>query len=40
MEIERKFLIPKLPDNLDSFPCRLLEQAYLCTEAKACLITA
>ena len=32
MEIERKFLIPKLPDNLDSFPCRLLEQAYLCTE--------
>ena len=32
MEIERKFLIPKLPDNLDSFPCRLLEQGYLCTE--------
>ena len=32
MEIERKFLIPKLPVNLDSFPCRLLEQAYLCTE--------
>lgn len=32
MEIERKFLIPKLPDHLDSFPCKLLEQAYLCTD--------
>ena len=32
MEIERKFLIPTLPDNLDSFSCRLLEQAYLCTD--------
>lgn len=32
MEIERKFLIPKLPDNLDSYPCKLLEQAYLCTD--------
>lgn len=32
MEIERKFLIPALPDNLDSFPSRILEQAYLCTD--------
>ncbi len=32
MEIERKFLIPRLPENLSSFPCRTLEQAYLCTE--------
>lgn len=32
MEIERKFLIPKLPENLDSYPCKLLEQAYLCTD--------
>lgn len=32
MEIERKFLIPSLPENLASFPCRTLEQAYLCTD--------
>ncbi len=32
MEIERKFLIPALPDNLDSFPFQTLEQAYLCTD--------
>lgn len=32
MEIERKFLIHKLPEDLDSYPFRLLEQAYLCTE--------
>ena len=32
MEIERKFLIRKLPDNLSSFPCLLIEQAYLCTD--------
>ena len=32
MEIERKFLITSLPEDLDSFPCRLIEQAYLCTD--------
>lgn len=32
MEIERKFLISKLPENLAFFPCRTLEQAYLCTD--------
>lgn len=32
MEIERKFLISKLPDNLESFPSHMLEQAYLCTD--------
>lgn len=32
MEIERKFLIQKLPENLDSFSFHTLEQAYLCTE--------
>ena len=32
MEIERKFLIHTLPENLDSYPFQLLEQAYLCTE--------
>lgn len=32
MEIERKFLIDRLPEDLDSYPFRLLEQAYLCTE--------
>lgn len=32
MEIERKFLIHKLPDHLDTYPFQLLEQAYLCTD--------
>ncbi len=34
MEIERKWLIPKenLPQNLNTYPCRHIEQAYLCTE--------
>lgn len=33
MEIERKFLIKKeqLPENLDQFACRQIEQGYLCT---------
>lgn len=31
MEIERKFLIKKLPENLNSYPVRHLEQGYLCT---------
>lgn len=29
MEIERKFTIKKLPENLESYPCRHIEQAYL-----------
>lgn len=32
MEIERKFTINKLPDNLDQYPCLTLEQAYLNTD--------
>ena len=32
MEIERKFLIKQLPENLDRYPSQTLEQAYLCTE--------
>ncbi len=32
MEIERKFLIRSLPDNLDSCSCRQIEQGYLCTD--------
>lgn len=34
MEIERKFLIDKLPDNIDlaALRCRHIEQGYLCTE--------
>lgn len=32
MEIERKFLIKKLPDNLASYKARKIEQAYLCTD--------
>ena len=31
MEIERKFLLKELPENLDSYPVRQLEQGYLCT---------
>ena len=31
MEIERKFLIKELPENLSSYPCRHLEQGYLST---------
>ncbi len=30
MEIERKFLIKTLPENLESYPCRHLAQGYLC----------
>lgn len=29
MEIERKFTIKQLPENLDSYPCHHIEQAYL-----------
>lgn len=32
MEIERKFLIKNLPDNLTSYKARKIEQAYLCTD--------
>lgn len=31
MEIERKFLVKKLPDNLSSYSFHLIEQAYLNT---------
>lgn len=31
MEIERKFLIDTLPENLEQYPCRILEQGYLNT---------
>lgn len=31
MEIERKFLLKEIPDNLDAYPVRHLEQGYLCT---------
>ena len=32
MEIERKFILNALPDNLEDYPYRRIEQAYLCTE--------
>lgn len=32
MEIERKFTIKKLPDNLAAFPFHIIEQAYLNTD--------
>ncbi len=31
MEIERKFLIQDLPENLEGFPSHQIEQGYLCT---------
>lgn len=31
-EIERKYLIHSLPEDLGSYPCHEIEQAYLCTE--------
>lgn len=31
-EIERKFLVKKLPEDLEKYECRQLEQGYLCTE--------
>lgn len=33
MEIERKYLVAKekIPFSLDNYPCRHIEQAYLCT---------
>ncbi|MEE0419735.1 MAG: CYTH domain-containing protein [Lachnospiraceae bacterium] len=32
MEIERKYLVPTLPADLESYPFVLIEQGYLCTE--------
>ena len=32
MEIERKYLVDTLPGNYSTFPCRQLEQGYLCKE--------
>lgn len=32
MEIERKFLIKALPENLSSYQRHVIEQAYLCTD--------
>ncbi len=29
MEIERKYTLKQLPENLESYPCRIIEQAYL-----------
>lgn len=31
MEIERKFLLKELPEHLEQYPVRRLEQGYLCT---------
>lgn len=32
MEIERKYLIKSIPENLKDFPCRIIEQGYLNTD--------
>lgn len=32
MEIERKFLVHTLPENLENYPHHIIEQGYLCTE--------
>jgi len=31
MEIERKFLLHSIPENLYAYPCHQIEQGYLCT---------
>lgn len=31
MEIERKYLVKSIPENLKDFPCRIIEQGYLNT---------
>ena len=31
MEIEKKYTIKELPENLESYPCKIIEQAYLNT---------
>lgn len=32
MEIERKYLVKKLPENLDRYGSKKIEQGYLCTD--------
>lgn len=32
MEIERKYLIRELPEHLEQYPCRQIEQGYLSTD--------
>lgn len=32
MEIEKKYKIKRLPENLEQYPCKQIEQGYLCTE--------
>lgn len=32
MEIERKYLINKMPDNLEQYDYHIIEQGYLCTD--------
>lgn len=32
MEIERKYLVPILPEHLDNYPKQQIAQAYLCTD--------
>ena len=32
IEIERKFLIPALPPDLELFPCSQIEQAYVAVD--------
>ena len=31
MEIERKFIIKKLPEHLEQYECKVIEQGYLCS---------
>ena len=32
MEIERKYLVKELPENLEQYPCKHIEQGYLNTD--------
>ena len=31
MEIERKYLVKTLPENLENYECKQIAQGYLCT---------
>lgn len=34
MEIERKFLVPTLPDDLERYPCAAIDQGYLASTSE------
>ena len=38
MEIERKYLVKILPDHLEQYPCRQIEQGYLTYKGKGLMV--